>query len=91
MFKIRHKVGKGCYSTAPLPLMGSEAVHLQVTGESSPPEYVQSPTMADGVLVVQWQKKPAKRHCKGLRFANPLRRTRKSSRHNRWHTEPVFQ
>ena len=48
----------------------------QLTGESSPPKRGLSPTVANGALVVQCQKKPAKKNCKALRLVKPLRWTR---------------
>ena len=49
---------------------------MQLTSESSPPKRPQSPTAADDALLVECLKKPAKRWCKALRLAQPLRRTR---------------
>ena len=58
---------------APPPVDESDAV--QLTGESSPPKRPQFPTAADDTLLVECLKKPAKRRCKALRLAQPLRHT----------------
>ena len=42
------------------PPPADEPGAVQLTGESSPPKWAQSPTMADDVLVLQCLKKPVR-------------------------------
>ena len=75
--KVQVKLDTFLRPLAPPPVDESDAV--QLTGESSPPKQPRSPTAADDALLVGCLKKPAKRRCKALRLAQPLRRTRSAA------------
>ena len=60
----------------PSPNPAEEPEAVQLTGPTSPPTWVRSPTVADDALAVQCWKKPARTRCKALRLAVTLKRTR---------------
>ena len=66
------------HPSSPRPTDETDAV--QLTGQSNPPKRARSPIMADNALVTQCLKKPAKRRCKALRLAKPLKRHRTAAK-----------
>ena len=90
--KVQLKLDNFLHPATPPPVDESE-----LTGESRPPKWPQSPTAADGALPVECLEKPAKRRCKTLRLAKPLRHTRTAAEkitclqyaNNSWRAIPV--